>query len=147
MAPVVLVSPAVLNRVRHNLTASVDPSLTTPELPVFRTRSKIDFARVERPLRKRSWHAFAGLAMGGLLLTAAAYFQPWKALPAESASVAIHANDTPRSVTVDRPTTAATGQRRFAGHDSPLADNDAVRTGQWIFENLAQRPRNASEGR
>ena len=70
MATAVLASPAILNRVRQNFDESADASLTTPEVPIFRTRSGVgpELTKRNRPSRHRSWKTSLGLALAGLAL-------------------------------------------------------------------------------
>src|SRR5579863_1891266 len=98
-------APAVHNRIRHHFKESVDPGLTTPELPVFRNRSNVDVSRKPTPRRKRSWKAFAGLVTAGLVLVAGAMTVSWRAHPSHAAVAS--PEQSLRSVTVARPAPAA----------------------------------------
>lgn len=99
-------APAVLNRVRHNFSA-VDPGLTTPEMPVFRARSKTELVSRNRPARMQSWKAFTGLAAIVVVLTASALAQPWKSHPSKLGAAGSSAADSLRMVNIDRPAPAA----------------------------------------
>lgn len=108
MAFTALNSPAILSRVRQNLRGSADPGLTTPEIPVFRRQTPVDFKKTNRPSARRSRKTSLGVAAAVSAVVFVASFESWKALTPASLAADAKTGDAPRTVTVDRPAPAAT---------------------------------------
>jgi multidrug efflux pump subunit AcrA (membrane-fusion protein) len=93
---------ATLNRRQPGLDGSGDPDRTTPEAPVLRRRSTTTARR--SALSSRTWFVLAV----AIVVAGGAVYRPWIASPSRSAALADSDVETLRTVTVDRPTPAAT---------------------------------------
>ena len=99
MAPPVLASPVVLNRIRTHVNEFPDTSSAAPP-PIFRKPANL--GNTNR-LRQRSWKNSAGLASAVSAVVLVASFESWRALPSGSVAAASHPIETPRTLKIDGP--------------------------------------------
>ena len=95
---------ATLDRPLLNFRKTIDTDLTTPEVPILRARSTTNAKRSSQRRPSKVWFGLVVVAV----VTGSAIYRPWGAAPARSETAATSAAENVRSVTVSRPTQAAT---------------------------------------
>jgi multidrug efflux pump subunit AcrA (membrane-fusion protein) len=99
-----MMTQATLDRPLLNFRKSTDTELTTPEMPILRTRSAVVTKKNSRSTSPKVWLGLAAaLVVGG-----GTYFRPSTDTHSRSEARAAHSAESIRSVTVSHPTPSAT---------------------------------------